>query len=136
MPNISHGVPLNVFIEKGLTTGEIALLDQGVGMRTYCYILDTVEVLFKILMHGKEKVYNVGGVSDVTIRELANKIGNLLNCPVSIPGDDVGVIGAPDSVRIDLSTIKREFDKSSFVDLEEGLHRTITWQRQLYQRTN
>ena len=111
--------------------GEIQLLDNGRVMRTYCYVADSVEVMWQILLTGKETVYNVGGESRTSIADLAGKIGRYLKVKVIIPNKSAAKLGAPEDVRLDLSKIKKEFHKHKFVSLNEGLRRTINWLRQL-----
>ena len=75
---------LNSFIERGLK-GAITMLDRGEAKRTYCYVSDAVELMWKILLHGREPVYNVGGTSKTTIGELACKIADYLHVPAVFP---------------------------------------------------
>lgn len=117
-------------IVEGLK-GEIQLLDNGRVMRTYCYVADSVEVMWQILLTGKETVYNVGGESRTSIANLARKIGKYLKVKVIIPNKSRAKWGAPEDVRLDLSKIKKEFHKHKFISLNEGLRRTIEWLRQL-----
>src|SRR3989344_4288440 len=123
---------LNSFIEKALS-GNISMLDQGHAKRTYCYITDTVEIVWKILIDGKEPIYNVGGQSKTTIRELAKKIGKNLNASVTFPKKNENKLaGAPEDVWLNMTKVEKEFGKNDYVSLEDGLARTINWQKELY----
>lgn len=123
---------LNNFIEKALNQGKIEMLDQGEARRTYCYITDAVELLWKILLFGKDNVYNVGGVSRTTIAELANLIARQTGVSVVFPKNPSDFLGAPDDVYLDLTKVKQEFGKLKFVSLEDGIKTTINWQKNLY----
>lgn len=125
---------LNSFIEKALFNQKIELLDLGTAMRTYCYIADALELLIKILFYGKQALYNVGGHSYTSIAELAKTIGKITNVPVILPSYEIQVVGSPDIIRLDLSRVEAETGKTEYVELEEGLKRTISWQRELYGR--
>lgn len=122
---------LNSFIERALK-GSLHLADQGEAKRTYCYVRDVIEILLNILLCGKEPVYNVGGHSAISIAGLARLIGTFIDVPVSFPEVSNSTPGAPAEVLLDTSRAEREFSKNTFVPLEEGLQRTINWQRQLY----
>ena len=98
----------------------------------HIYISDAIEILWKILLQGNEKIYNVGGNSNILIRDLAFKIGKILNVPVSIPNDDHGLLGAPHNEKLDLNKILNEFNKVNFIDLDTGLLNTIEWQKYIY----
>ena len=122
---------LNSFIEKALN-GQITLLDQGQAKRTYCYISDAIEIMWDVLLFGKDPVYNVGGNSRTTIGELAHKIGSNLKVPVIFPADIKDMAGAPDDVNLDMTKVRQEFGKNEYVTLDEGLANTIEWQKNLY----
>lgn len=123
---------LNSFIEKALFKQRIDLLDPGTAMRTYCYVADALELLIKILFCGKQAVYNVGGHLYTSIAELAKMIGEITNVPVVFPSNEIQVAGSPEILQLDLSRVETEFGKAEYVELEEGLKRTIAWQRELY----
>ncbi len=123
---------LNSLIRRGLLEQRIALMDQGAAQRTYCYLSDAVEMLWSILLYGREAVYNVGGRSSTTILDLARAIGGVLDVPVSVPEQSAALAGAPGDVSLDLSRYCTEFAKTEFVPLDQGLARTIAWQRELY----
>ena len=120
---------LNQFIEQALTKGEIKLLDRGEALRTYCYVQDVAEMMLDILFKGTQPVYNVGGISRVTVRELAEKIGEITGAKITL--GEKGLKGAPEDVRLDLALTLTEFPRS-FVSLDDGLKRTIDFQKKLY----
>lgn len=123
---------LNSLIEKSLTTDNITLLDDGSAIRTYCYITDVIEMLINIILFGKETVYNVGGLSKTSILELANYIGDLTNKKVFSSTSENGLKGNPNVVNISIERYCKEFNKTNFVELREGLMRTLSWQKKLY----
>jgi nucleoside-diphosphate-sugar epimerase len=125
---------INSFIQKALVHGSINLMDQGLANRTYCYVSDAIEIMWRILLDGKEPIYNVGGFSKITIAELAKQIGRYLNVPICFPEKSGTMVGAPDDVFLDMELVKKEFGKKDFVNFTEGLTNTIEWQKILYER--
>ena len=123
---------MNQFIQKALVDKEIKLLDDGSAIRTYCYISDAVEMIWNIFMHGKETIYNVGSKSKTTIRYMAETIGHLMHVPVIIPEESHGLAGSPTDVCVDISRYEYEFGKKRFISLDEGLKRTIEYQKEMY----
>jgi dTDP-glucose 4,6-dehydratase/UDP-glucuronate decarboxylase len=123
---------LNMFIEKSLSRGEVDLLDAGLAVRTYAYASDVAEVLWRIALEGRDWLYNVGGESTTTVADLARLIGSQTGASVRFPASSAPLAGAPEEVRLDLGKIRAEFGKTRFVSLEEGIARTIRWQRSLY----
>lgn len=120
---------INHFIEQALTKGEIRLLDKGEAKRTYCYVKDAAQMMLDILFKGNQPVYNVGGQSTVSIKELATLIGNMTDADVVL--GNKGLQGAPEDVGLSLALMLTEFPRS-FVPLQEGLKRTIEYQKTLY----
>ncbi len=125
---------LHSFVERALRDGRIQLLDDGSAQRTYCYISDAMFMLWRILLCGKQPVYNVGGVWHTSILKLAQLIGRELNVPVEVPSDGpvAGMAGAPKEVSVDCTRFQEEFGPLRFVPAETGLARTILWQRSLH----
>ena len=92
-------------------------------------------MMWRILLEGKNPIYNVGGTSSTTIADLAQLIGELLDVPVHIPLETgAGMVGAPDDVRLDLTKFINEFGPIAFVDFQEGVARTVEWQKALYSK--
>jgi UDP-glucuronate decarboxylase len=124
---------INEFIKKALFDNKIELKDMGTSMRTYLYVTDAVEILFNILFKSKEGVYNVGGHSRTSILELAKSIGKSIGIPVITPEQQgVGLSGAPDDVYMDMSKAECEFEKTEYISFQEGLEKTIQWQKSMY----
>lgn len=120
---------LNQLIEKALTTGVINLMDSGNAIRTYCYIDDAVDLLLNILFNGTQSVYNVGGTSTLSIKELAMLIAENTKAKVILGKKTLN--GSPDTVRLDMSKTLHEFPRS-FIGIEEGIIRTINYQKKIY----
>lgn len=125
---------INSLINKGIKNDAINLEDSGNSVRTICYITDAMEMFWNILFYGKETVYNVGGVHSITILELANKIGKLLNKKVNTPEKENELIGSPKFVNLSINRYLEEFEKKDFVSIEDGLLNTIKWQKKLNER--
>lgn len=117
---------ISSFIQKGFD-GKIVLLDHGQARRAFCYVTDAVEIMWHILLKGTEAVYNVGGVHDRSIAELAQAVGTLMNVPVAFPDIQQGVKGGPVQAWLDMTKATAEFGKQTFVPLEDGLAQTIEW---------
>jgi UDP-glucuronate decarboxylase len=125
---------LNSLIQKGLFEENIKLMDQGDAIRTYCYITDVIEMFWNILLFGKEPLYNVGGKSVVNILGLAKLIGRELNKEVVIPSVVQELKGNPKVVNISIDKYLKEFQKNNFITLDDGMKKTIKWQKFLYDK--
>lgn len=123
---------INQFIQRAITENKISLMDMGKAKRTYCYVADTVEILWNIILNGTKPIYNVGGTSKTTIAELAESIGKVLNVPVIFPNIENKMSDAPLDVSLDMSVVENEFKKHKYIDFETGLMETIKFQNFLY----
>ena len=119
---------MNSFIQKALKENKINLMDTGNAFRAYCYISTTIEMLLNIFFTGKDTLYNVGGKSYLTIRELAIKVSKHLNVPLNIPENSHNNIGAPEKVLLDISKYENEFGTiKNEIEFDEGLKKVILW---------
>jgi len=91
-------------------------------------------MLINILFFGKESVYNVGGIKKFSILQLASYIAKELNVPFISKIDKKNNQGAPNHVQIDVGKYKKEFKKIKFIDLKEGLKKTILWHKYLFKK--
>lgn len=119
---------INQIISKGINNKVIDLLDDGSALRPFCYISDTVEILWNILFKGKEKVYNVGNSKLTSILDLSKLVSKMLKVKVNIKKNK-NALNAPLKVNININRIKKEFNKKKFITLNDGLKKTITWQK-------
>lgn len=126
--------PLGNFIKKAFLDKEIRLLDEGMSIKTSTYISDIIYMILKVMLEGKDFIYNIGGVEPVSIRTLAEEVAKCCgNVPVIIPrkkaesehiGIDLGYAG------LDISKFIKEFGEVDFVNLSKGIQRTVDWNRE------
>ncbi len=119
------------FISKG-KNGNISLLDDGSAERIYCYVSDAVEMILNVFLWGKNEVYNVGAKNKITILELANIIAEKCKVDAVPSSNKVGISGNALIERLDISRYEKEFGEKQFIDINEGVNRTINWISDLY----
>ena len=93
-------------------------------------------MLLLVVSKGKDMVYNVSGISTVSIRELAEEVGRYCRVPVILPKKKSKlkhIRSDPSFVKLDLSKFKKEFKDFSFVPLSTGIARTIQWNKEEFQ---
>ena len=126
---INDGRVIGQFISKAYKEKTIKMVDDGKDLRCFCYVSDTLRELLDILLYGKETIYNVGSEEEeISIFDLAKIVGKHLSAKVVPgPGKDFVVASAPSRVHLDMSKVKKEFNFTPRVPIEEGLRRTIDW---------
>lgn len=125
---------LNVFIRQAICQQRIDLLDSGAAVRTYLYVADAVEMLWRIVLEGTQAVYNLCGRKAVAVATAAETIGRLTGVVVHYPPGVNGesMPGGTAELWRDTTRLDVEFGKTEYVALADGLQRTIDWQRDLY----
>jgi|LakMenEpi03Aug12_release.lakeMendotaPanAssembly.Ray.scaffolds.fasta_scaffold102284_2 UDP-glucuronate decarboxylase len=121
---------MNEFIRSACLKGEIRLIDQGQAVRNYCYVRDFAEMMYRIVSDGSKNVYNVCGNSETNVADLARLIGEFIGAQVIFPQDNDNALSAPEKVNVSAERYGVEFPFPKFIDLREGLKRTIEWQKE------
>ena len=127
-PNMrqNDGRVVPTFITQCLRGESISVYGEGKQTRSFCYITDTVEGLFRLMKSGYHLPVNIGSAVEHSVLELAKIIKKLINARSSIvfyplPEDD------PKVRMPDISRAKEIINWEPLVDLEEGLYKTIRW---------
>jgi UDP-glucuronate decarboxylase len=119
---------LNQLIYRGLVNKEIVLRDSGVNKRNYLYIADAIYILTQLLLKSKGGIYNVGGTSEVSIRELGMTIADILEVEFTYPENSFDTI-SPNRVKLNMDKTKKLVGEVNFLDIESGLRSTIAWHK-------
>ena len=92
---------------------------------------DVIEMLWNVMLHSKGFIYNVGGVETISILELANIIGDILDKPVEKAIINNELVGNPKLVNLSIDKYINEFGTKEFIPIKVGLLETIKWQEKL-----
>lgn len=125
------------FIYNGLKGKNLPVHDKGNQTRTFCYVSDAINAIFKVLLSGKSgEVYNIGNDKpEISMYELASIICEILDngskprrkeYPQHYPA------GEPQRRCPDLTKIKSSLQYEPKVDLNIGLKKTIGWFKKEY----
>jgi dTDP-glucose 4,6-dehydratase len=116
------------FISQALTGEEMTVFGDGTQTRSFCYVSDLVDGIYRLLMSDEVQPTNIGNPSELTVKEFAEVIRKLTgsDSPIvyrPLPEDD------PKIRRPDISKARALLDWEPRVPLEEGLVRTIDYFR-------
>ena len=118
------------FLKNLVNDEDIVLKSDGSSVRTYTYVSDAVNAMFKIILKSNEMVYNVSDErNEVSIRQLAEIMAdipeNKLNLIFDIEDDDNDKGYAPFKFGILSSEkIQKELGWKAKYSIEEGFKRT------------
>lgn len=133
------GGPQSVFIDAILRGETIPIHGDGLQTRSFTYVSDTVRGIASVLQDGPAgEIFNIGSTHEITIVDLAKLIHRLSGSADRldlnfIPYNDINGCKYEDVRRRvpDVSKANRVLGFAAQIGLEDGLRRTIEWQRQL-----
>ncbi len=134
------GGPQSVFIEQVLNDDEISIHGDGLQTRSFTYVSDTVAGIYAATVkpEANGEIINIGSNHEITIIDLAKTIKRLSHTPgelkVKFVPYESFTGGKYEDVRRrvpDSSRCEKILGVKAEVGLEEGLSRTIAWQRSL-----
>lgn len=117
------------FIAQALKNKPVTVFGKGTQTRSFCFVSDLVDGLFRLLMSDCNEPVNIGNPHEITLKELAQQIIALTGSTSKItykplPTDD------PKVRRPDITKAKKILKWSPSVPLHEGLQHTIRYFRQ------
>ena len=116
------------FISQALRGEDITVFGDGKQTRSFCYISDEVEGLFKLMTSNINRPVNIGNPVEMTILELAETIIKLTGSPSRIgfhelPQDD------PKVRQPDITLARTLLGWEPRTPLEDGLRHTVEFFR-------
>jgi dTDP-glucose 4,6-dehydratase len=118
------------FIVQALANAPITMYGDGSQTRSFCYVSDEVEGIYRLFMQGDAQPTNIGNPVEFTVRQLAELVIELTGATSTIisqplPEDD------PKVRRPDITKARARLGWEPSVDLREGVTRTIAFFRGL-----
>ena len=132
------GGPQSVFIDAVLNEREIPIHGDGLQTRSFTYVSDTVEGIYAAAMNpaANGEILNIGSTHEITILDLAKIIHRLSGAAgepnIKLVPYESCTGKAYEDVRRrvpDVTRCEQILGVKSKVGIEEGLLRTILWQR-------
>jgi dTDP-glucose 4,6-dehydratase len=128
---IDDGRAVPNFIQQALRGEPLTVYGDGSQTRSFCYVDDLIEGIYRLLLSDEHMPVNVGNPRETTILEFAELINRLVSNPAGIVfkpalrlGDD------PQRRQPDITRARQILGWEPVVPLEEGLMRTIPYFRQ------
>jgi UDP-glucose 4-epimerase len=132
--------PQSVFIDCVLNDKPIPVHGDGLQTRSFTYVTDTVEGIYQSMIRDQAngEIINIGNTQEITILELAKKIKRLSGTPGELKIDFTPYASFSgkkyeDVMRRvpDVSLCEKLLGVKAQVDIDDGLARTIEWQRRV-----
>lgn len=127
---LNDGRVLPAFIGQALRGEDLTVFGDGSQTRSFCYVDDLIEGIYRLLMSDYVYPVNIGNPSEITIKEFGDEILKLTGSDVKmimkpLPQDD------PKQRRPDITKAKEILGWEPKIDRAEGLRRTYEYFKSL-----
>ena len=127
---LNDGRVVPAFMDQALRGEPITIFGNGSQTRSFCYVSDLVDGLWRLLLSDEAYPVNLGNSREMTILEFAQMIAELTGSQAGfvhqpLPEDD------PQQRRPDISKARRLLGWQPVVSLNEGLQHTVEYFRSL-----
>jgi dTDP-glucose 4,6-dehydratase len=123
---LNDGRALPAFISQALKGEDLTVFGDGSQTRSFCYVSDQIEGIYKLLISDEENPINIGNSNEITILEIAKEIIELTNSKSKmiykeLPVDD------PKVRQPDITKAQNVLGWEPKVSREDGLIKTIKY---------
>lgn len=122
----NDGRAIPAFITQALEGKDITVFGDGSQTRSFCYISDMVDGIFRLAQTNYHLPLNIGNPTEMSILELAKKIKSITGSSSKIVFHDLPV-DDPTVRRPDTTKAKKILSWQPRVSFEEGMNKTIKW---------
>jgi dTDP-glucose 4,6-dehydratase len=123
---LHDGRVVPAFVDQALRGEPLTVFGQGAQTRSFCFVSDLVDGLYRLMLSGERLPVNLGNPREMTILEFARQILALTGAksPIvfkDLPEDD------PRQRRPDIAKARRILGWEPKVSLEDGLRATVEY---------
>ncbi|MFV0571583.1 MAG: UDP-glucuronic acid decarboxylase family protein [Xanthomarina gelatinilytica] len=127
---LNDGRVIPAFIGQALRGENLTIFGDGLQTRSFCYITDQIEGIYKLLFSNYAYPVNIGNPSEITIKDFADEIIKLTGTHQKViyktlPKDD------PLQRQPDISLAKKLLSWEPKVSREEGMFKTYEYFKSL-----
>ena len=125
-PNDGRAVP--TFVRQALANKPLTVFGDGTQTRSFCYVDDLMEGLYRLATSGEHEPVNIGNPAEMTLLDLAKAI-------IAATGSDSEIVYSalpiddPKVRRPDITRAKELLGWAPTVELDEGLRRVVEFER-------
>lgn len=129
---LNDGRALPAFIGQALRGEDITVFGDGSQTRSFCYVDDLVEGIYRLLLSDYVQPVNIGNPDEISIKEFAEEIIKLTSTKQQVVYRDLP-IDDPKQRQPDISRAKEILNWRPMVSRREGLALTYEYFKQLSQ---
>lgn len=130
---LDDGRALPTFVGQALRGEDITVFGDGSQTRSFCYVSDLVDGIYRLLLSDEVNPVNIGNPDEITIREFAEEVISLTNSKSKIinkplPVDD------PKVRQPNIDKAKKVLGWEPKVGRHEGLKITIDYFKKMFEK--
>ena len=123
---LNDGRALPAFVSQAIEGKNITVFGDGSQTRSFCFVSDLVEGIFRLLMSDEPYPVNIGNPVEITIKEFAEEVRRAINSKSEIVYKELP-IDDPKVRKPDITRAKNILKWEPKVDRAEGLKTTIEY---------
>ncbi|MBU6351829.1 MAG: SDR family oxidoreductase [Chloroflexi bacterium] len=116
------------FVGQALRQEPLTVYGQGKQTRSFCYVSDLVDGIYRLLLSQENTPVNIGNPTELTIYDFAQVINELTDNPAGIRFEPLPV-DDPQQRQPDITKARQCLGWSPQVDLRSGMAQTVEWFR-------
>jgi len=120
------GRALPTFIGQALKGEDITVFGDGSQTRSFCYVTDLIDGIFKLLMSNEIEPVNIGNPDEINIKEFAKEILKMVNSKSKLVFTELPV-NDPKIRQPSIEKAKKVLDWEPKVERKSGLEKTIKY---------
>ena len=121
------------FVGQALRQEPLTVYGQGKQTRSFCYVSDLVDGIYRLLLSQENTPVNIGNPAELTIYDFAQVINELTDNPAGIRFEPLPV-DDPQQRQPDITKAQQCLGWSPQVDLRSGMTQTVEWFRNQLKR--
>ncbi len=121
------------FVSQALRGEPLTVYDDGSRTRSFCYVADLVDGLYRLLLSDETMPVNLGNPQEITILQFAQAVCRAADSQseiIFVRPQDERTKDDPHARRPDITRARTILQWEPRVSLDEGLSRTVAWFRQ------
>jgi len=127
---LNDGRVIPAFMGQALRGEDLTVFGDGMQTRSFCYVDDQVEGIYRLLLSDYVEPVNIGNPHEITIKDFALEIIKLTNTTQKIVYRDLP-INDPLQRQPDISLAKQLLNWKPKVDRSEGMKKTFEYFKSL-----
>jgi dTDP-glucose 4,6-dehydratase len=127
---LNDGRVIPAFMGQALRGEDLTIFGDGAQTRSFCYVDDQVEGIFRLLFSDYSYPVNIGNPNEISIKDFANEIIKLTHTNQKVVFKELPV-DDPMQRQPDISLAKKLLDWSPKIERQEGMMKTFEYFKNL-----